>query len=156
MKFFLLLLTVFNINVYALEGRYDIPVSDETLLPYSQFSMQSSSIDYIAKEKLAFTLPPAMMTDQARVMEFYYNENTHTYISEHGSGDCFPLSENQIQCDMVYSKSYGDIIRDINPKMPEFLVNQLGFTGVKLEKTIEVLNAFAGDPIGTLIINYGL
>ncbi len=138
-------------QVVSLTGRYDVPVDEQELAPFASFDM-SSPIFFTEGESLSYKLPPSMMTDEAKMMEFIFNEESGLYESQHGVGKCEDLNEAVVKCDIAYSDSYGDIIREVNPHMEDFLRDHLSMSEEEIKQRMRVLDGFSGDPIGSLFI----
>lgn len=153
----LILVTIFlnlvlNVSAKDFTGLYEVPTDDQTLKEFALFDMEENSISFEEGKKLEYKLPASMMTDKAQMMKFDFNQATNTFESEHGEGVCRSLENGLVRCDMVYSEAYGNIIRGVNPLMPDFLETQIGLKGDALSNTLKVLDGFAQDPIGILFI----
>ena len=130
-------------------GEYIVPVESEDLKDVAKFEIQNIKLNH---KVLSFKLSEKLGSLNLKSVQFVRDEsNSNLFRSTFGIANCQQNSINTIKCKLEYNKIYSQFLIE-NLRDTEALLRNLSLDESEISRRMKVVEKFAGDPIGELII----
>lgn len=130
-------------------GEYIVPVESEDLEDVAKFEIQNLKLNH---RVLSFKLPEELGSQNLKSIQFVRDElNSNLFRSTFGIANCQQNTIKTIKCKLQYNKIYSQFLIE-NLGDTEALLRNQSLDESEISRRMKVVEKFAGDPIGELII----